>query len=177
MSRSVLMKVEGREGGVQITFSPKGMKWCMVSFQTVLCFWNGLGFREVGEGKIISKKKKLFEKMCPFSFLFPIEVKWKQNVCVCVVLAGISEDMTSVKRLMLYMLLNQLPLKEIVKFFKISIIKPPRGFYENSRKRRHIFPNSVLLVLSSFPYCFFFKEHICPREEDSEHCIRVPHFP
>ena len=62
-------------------------------------------------------------------------------MCVCVVLAGISDDMTSVKRLMLYMLLNQLPLKEIVKFFKISIIKPPRGFYENSRKRRHILPN------------------------------------
>lgn len=94
------------------------------------------------------------------SFFFLIPYRSESRMCVCVVLAGISDDMTSVKRLMLYMLLNQLPLKEIVKFFKISIIKPPRGFYENNRKRCHIFPNSVLLVLSSFPYCFFFKEHI-----------------
>ena len=46
-------------------------------------------------------------------------------VCVCVVLAGISDDMTSDKGLMLYMFLNQLPPKEIVRFFRISIIKPP----------------------------------------------------
>ena len=157
-------------------FHPKEWNGAWCPFKR--CCVSGMAWALGMEGRVkLSQKKKLFEKMCPFSFLFPIEVKWKQNVCVCLVLAGITDDMTSVKRLMLYMLLNQLPLKEIVKFFKISIIKPPRGFYENSRKRRHIFPNSVLLVLSSFPYCFFFKEHICPREEDSEHCIRVPHFP
>lgn len=38
----------------KVTFSPKGMKWCIVSFQMVLCFRNGLGSRDVGESKIIS---------------------------------------------------------------------------------------------------------------------------
>ena len=35
-------------------FPPKGMKWYMVSFQTLLCFGNDVGSRDVGEGKNIS---------------------------------------------------------------------------------------------------------------------------
>lgn len=56
-------------------------------------------------------------------------------MCVCVVLAGISDDMTSDKRLMLYILFNQLPLKEIVKIFRISIIKlPSKDFMRTTGK-------------------------------------------
>ena len=54
---------------------------------------------------------------------------------MCVVLAGISDDMTSDKRLMLYILFNQLPLKEIVKIFRISIIKlPSKDFMRTTGK-------------------------------------------
>lgn len=82
-------------------------------------------------------------------FVFLEEVKIK---CVCVgggLLAGLSEDGTSEKRLMLYDLISCLGKKLFFQSQHFQALQ--QECHRGSRKTHHIFPSSVLLVLSFSP--------------------------